>query len=97
MIDVLPTLGNMLGIYSKYELGTDIMNITNGDNTVVFTDGSFVTSKLYYYAPKGDIYSLNNEPITEEYINLRVNHSTEIIDISNDIIYYDLIKELEKK
>lgn len=97
MIDVLPTLGNMLGINSKYELGTDIMNITNGDNTVVFTDGSFVTSKLYYYAPKGEIYSLNNEPITEEYINLRVNHSAEIIDISNDIIYYDLIKELEKK
>lgn len=97
MIDVLPTLGNMLGIESKYELGNDVMNIDSGDNTVVFTDGSFVTSKLYYYAPKGEIYSLNNEPITEEYINLRVNHSSEIIDISNDIIYYDLIKELGKK
>ena len=97
MIDVLPTLGNMLGIRSKYQLGTDIMNIKDGDNTVTFTDGSFITSKIYYNAPKGEFYSLSANPITEEYINLRVNHSSEIIDISNDIIYYDLIKELEKK
>ena len=97
MIDVLPTLGNMIGIHSNYQLGTDIMNIKSGDNTVIFTDGSFITSKIYYNAPKGEFYSLNGEPITEDYINLRVNHSSEIIDISNDIIYYDLIKELEKK
>jgi len=97
MIDVLPTLGNMIGIHSKYQLGTDIMNVKDGDNTVTFTDGSFVTSKLYYNAPKGEIYPLNNEPIAEEYINLRVNHSSELIEVSNDIIYYDLINELEKK
>ena len=97
MIDVLPTLGNMIGISSKYQLGVDIMNIKDDDNTVVFTDGSFVTSNIYYNAPKGEIYPLNNKPITEEYINLRVNHSSELIEISNDIIYYDLIKELEKK
>ena len=96
MIDVLPTIGNMIGIHSKYQLGTDIMNIKNGDNTVVFTDGSFITSKIYYNAPKGEFYPLNSDPITEEYINLRVNHSSELIDISNDIIYYDLIKELER-
>lgn len=97
MIDVLPTLGNMLGIHSKYQLGNDIMNITDGDNMVVFTDGSFVTSKIYYSAPKSEIYPLNNDSMTEEYINLRVNHSSELIDVSNDIIYYDLIKELETK
>ena len=97
MIDILPTLGNMIGIHSKYELGTDIMNITDGDNMVTFTDGSFITSKIYYNAPKGEIYPLNNEPLAEEYINLRVNHSGELIEISNDIIYYDLIKELERK
>lgn len=96
MIDVLPTLGNMIGIHSKYQLGKDIMNIKDGENMVTFTDGSFITSKMYYNAPKGEIYPLNSEPIAEEYINLRVNHSSEIIEISNDIIYYDLIKELEK-
>ena len=96
MIDVLPTLGNMIGIHNKYQLGVDVMNIKNGENMVTFTDGSFVTSKMYYNSPKGEIYPLTSDPITEEYINLRVNHSTEIIEISNDIIYYDLIKELEK-
>ena len=96
MIDILPTIGNMIGIHSKYELGKDVMNIKDGDNMVTFTDGSFITSKIYYNAPKGEIYPLNNEPLSEEYINLRVNHSAELIEISNDIIYYDLIKELEK-
>lgn len=96
MLDVLPTVGNMLGIQSKYQLGKDIMNIDDGDNTVVFSNGSFVTSKIYYNAPKEEIYSLNGEPMTEQYINSRVNHSTELIEVSNDIIYYDLIKEIEK-
>ena len=95
MIDALPTLGNMIGIHSEYQLGNDIMNAPD-DNTVVFSDGSFVTSKIYYNAPKGEIYPLNNSPITEEYINLIVNHSSQIIDISNDIIYYDLIRELTR-
>ena len=96
IIDALPTLGNMLGISSKYQMGTDIFNIKNGDNTVTFTDGSFITSKVYYNAPKGEIYTLNSEAVTEEYINLRVNHSIELIEVSNDIIYYDLINELEE-
>ena len=96
MIDVLPTLGNMIGIHSRYELGKDIMNIKDGDNMVTFTDGSFITSKMYYHAPKAEIYALNSDSLSEEYINLRVNHSVELIEISNDIIYYDLIKELEK-
>ena len=52
MIDVLPTLGNMLGISSKYALGTDIFNITDGDNTVVFSDGSYLTDKIYYNVEK---------------------------------------------
>ncbi len=96
MIDVLPTLGNMIGVYSEYQLGRDIMGVNDGENTVTFTDGSLVTSKIYYNAPKGEIYPLSNEPIAEEYINLRVNHSADLIEISNDIIYYDLINELEK-
>ncbi|UKI27220.1 MAG: LTA synthase family protein [Bacilli bacterium] len=47
MIDVLPTIGNMLDIHSDYQLGKDIFNIKDGDNTVVFVDGSYLTSKKY--------------------------------------------------
>mgnify|MGYP004668497673 FL=1 len=94
MIDALPTIGNMLGIHSEYQLGQDIFNLKD-DNIVTFVDGSFLTSKIYYNSPKGEIYSINNEPISEEYLQERIKHSSELIEISNDIISYNLIKELE--
>ena len=97
MIDVLPTLGNMVGIHSDYQLGKDVMNIKGDDNTVTFIDGSFLTSKVYYNSPKGEIYSINNEPITEEYIKERAKKSSDIIEVSNDIITYDFIKEIKKQ
>lgn len=97
MIDVLPTLGNMIGIHSDYQLGKDIMNLKGDDNTVTFIDGSFLTSKVYYNSPKGEIYSINNEPITEEYIKERAKKSSDLIEISNDIITYDFIKEIKNQ
>lgn len=95
MIDVLPTLGNMLGISSKYALGNDIMNIKDGDNTIVFNNGSYLTSKIYYNSRNGDIYPIANEVINNEYITKRVEYADEIINISNDIITYDLLKEID--
>ena len=95
MIDALPTLGNMLGIHSEYQLGKDIFSIADNDNTVTFIDGSFLTSKVYYNAPKGEIYSITNEPITEDYIKERTDHSSNLIEVSNDIIAYNLIPELK--
>lgn len=97
MIDVLPTLGNMIGIHSDYQLGKDIMNLKGDDNTVTFIDGSFLTSKVYYNSPKGEIYFINNEPITEEYIKERAKKSSDLIEVSNDIITYDFIKEIKKQ
>lgn len=97
MIDVLPTLGNMIDIHSDYQLGKDIMNLKGDDNTVTFIDGSFLTSKVYYNSPKGEIYSINNEPITEEYIKERAKKSSDLIEVSNDIITYDFIKEIKKQ
>lgn len=97
MIDVLPTLGNMIGIHSDYQLGKDIMNLKGDDNTVTFIDGSFLTSKVYYNSPKGEIYSINNEQITEEYIKERAKKSSDLIEVSNDIITYDFIKEIKKQ
>lgn len=96
MIDVLPTLGNMLGIHSDYQLGKDVLNLAE-DNTVTFIDGSFLTSEVYYNAPKGEIYSINNAPINEEYIRKKAKESKEIIEISNDIISYNFIKEIRSQ
>ena len=94
MIDVLPTIGNMLGIHSDYQLGNDVFNLE--DNIVTFIDGSYLTSSIYYSASKEEIYPINNDPSTEEYIQKGIKHSSNLIDISNDIISYDLIKELKE-
>ena len=95
MIDALPTIGNMLGIHSDYQIGKDIFNIKDGDNTVVFVDGSYLTSKIYYNAPKSEIYAITNEAVSEDYIKSRADYATEIIEVSNDIISYNIIKELK--
>jgi len=95
MIDVLPTLGNMLNIYNKYSLGTDIMSLTDNENLVVFKDGSYLTSKIYYSANNNEAYTLSNGVITEDYISMNVDKANQILDISDKIITYDLLNDLE--
>ena len=95
MIDVLPTLGNMLNIYNKYSLGVDIMNVDDGENIVVFKDGSYLTSKIYYNASNGEAYALSNGIISEDYISDNTYKANQILDISDKIIVYDLLKSLE--
>lgn len=94
MIDVAPTIGNMLNIYNPYALGKDIMNITNGENTVVFKDGTFITDKIYYNASKNEVYAISNSVITDDYIEDNKKYADNIIEISNNIIVYDLLKEI---
>ena len=48
--------------------------IAFGFLVVTFIDGSYLTSSIYYSAPKEEIYPINNDPITEEYIQKGVKH-----------------------
>jgi len=93
MIDAMPTLGNMFGFSSKYQLGQDIFNVQ--DNTVVFVDGSFLTEKIYYNSQKEESYPINNNAISDEYVKIRSEKADKLIEISNNIIEYNLIKEME--
>ena len=95
MIDVLPTLGNMLNVYNKYALGTDIMGIKDGENVVVFKDGSYITSKIYYSARNNEAYAISSGVISEGYISENSDYANKILDISDKIITYDLIKDLK--
>ena len=95
MIDVLPTLGNMLNVSSKYALGQDIMSIKKEDGIVVFKDGSYITDKIYYSAKNGEAYTISNGVITDDYIDMRSAYAGEVIDVSNNIITYNLIPELK--
>lgn len=95
MYDVMPTLGNMLGFYNKYQLGHDIFNIKE-NNIVVFPNGNWVTNKVYYNSQKGEYLSLTGEAISEEEIKNNNAYTTELLDVSNDIIVFDLLNPKEE-
>ena len=95
MIDTSVTIGNMLKIYNKYALGKDIMNINKEEGIVVFKDGSYITDKIYYSAKNNEAYTLTNGIISEDYLKDNSKYADEIIKISNNIITYDLIDDLE--
>ena len=97
MIDAYPILANLFGVSnSEYRLGHDILGNVS-DNTVVFTDSSYVTNKLFYNGQNGEIYLINGEAANENYVRENSEYANELIDISNDIITYDLIREIGNK
>ena len=95
MIDVLPTLGNMFNFKNPYQLGHDIFSAK--DNMVVFPDGNYLTNKYYYDSQKELTYSLKGDPIDKNYIEKRREEASNIVEISNNITAYDLIKNIRIK
>ena len=97
MIDVMPTIGNMVGIYNEYALGHDIFEIKD-NNIVSFPNGNFLTNKVYYRNSKEEYKTLDLETIlNEDYINYGKKYTDTIIDISNGIITHNLIKTSQNK
>jgi hypothetical protein len=92
MYDVMPTIGNMLGFYNKYALGHDIFNIKE-NNVVVFPNGNWVTNKVYYNSQKEAYLSLSDEAITEEEITYYTEYANKLLDVSNNMIVFDLLNE----
>lgn len=98
MIDAYPILENLFRLNNNpYKLGHDVLGDEYSDNTVVFTDGSYITNKIYYNGQNGEIYSIDGAVVDENYIRNNADYAGELIDISNDIITYDLIKEIKNK
>ena len=95
MYDAMPTLGNMFGFYNQYALGHDIFNIKE-NNIVVFPNGNWVTNKVYYNSQKGEYLSLTGEAISEDEIKKNNAYTTELLDVSNDIIVFDLLNPKEE-
>ena len=93
MIDVAPTLSNMLGVHNKYSLGHDIFEIKNS-NVVVFPNGNFLTNRVYYNNSKEEYRVISlEETLSEEYINSCKEYTDTIIELSNGTIIHNLIKE----
>jgi len=96
MLDVMPTIGNMLGVYNKYALGHDIFEIKD-NNIVVFSNGNFLTNKLYYNNSKGEYKVFSDEIIDYNYIEEYKSYSEKLLEVSNNLIVYDLKKRVEEK
>ena len=92
MYDVMPTLGNMLGIENPFAMGHDIFNIKD-DNYVVFPNGNFLTNLIYYNNSESQ-YKVIQEgaELTADYISNLLEKTEQILDVSNAIIVHDLIK-----
>ena len=95
MIDVAPTLENMLGTYNQYALGHDMFSIK--ENVVVFPSGNWMTNKLYYNSSKKSYRQLNQDTsISIDYIEKYNKYAESIIELSNGIIDYDLITRVNE-
>ena len=99
MYDAFPTLANLMGLQTKYALGTDILGLKNGEeNIVVFPDGNWLTNKIYYNQGKGEYKVLDeNAIISNDYIEKNSEIASKYISISNSIIVYDMVKKEEEK
>ncbi len=96
MYDVMPTLGNMLGFKNKYALGHDIFNIKE-NNIVVFPNGNWVTNTMYYNSQKEEYLSLKDEAISEDYIEKNNKYAEKLLNVSDDIVVFDLLKKQEEQ
>jgi len=95
MIDVMPTIGNMIGIKNQYALGNDIFT-TKEKNIVPFPDGDYLTNTYYYSSSKEESYIISkNSTISDNALETGIKYTEERIEISNNIIIHDLIKQRE--
>lgn len=96
IIDVMPTLGNMLGVRNDFALGHDIFNID--ENIVVFPDGSFITDKVYYDGSSEEYRQLDiNSGVSLDYLKNNADYANKLLSISNNIITHDFIKKYQKE
>jgi len=91
MYDVLPTLGNMIGIYNKYALGSDMFSLKEDDNIVVFPTGNWLTNKVYYNAQKVETYMIGDSILPDGYIEERNSYAEQLLSVSNSMIVYNLL------
>lgn len=92
MYDVLPTLGNMLGIDTPYALGHDVFS--TDDHFVVFPNGNWITDKMYYDSQNDEAIMLDEDAVIgKDYIEKYSQRAEKEVSVSNDIIVHDLIKK----
>lgn len=74
MIDVMPTLGNMLGFDNPFALGKDIFS--SRDNAVAFPDGSWIDSDILFIASTMK-FKVFGDDLVKRYKNARCEKSAQ--------------------
>lgn len=93
MYDVMPTVGNMVGYKNPFALGHDIFN-TKNNNIVIFPNGNFITSQIYYSNVSGKYKTLKPGAVLDEnYVNDKIEYTESRLEVSNAIIVHNLIKK----
>ena len=95
LLDITPTLGNMFGFRNEFALGRDIFNIRD-DNIVVFPNGNWLTRDIYYNSQRGEYLSIHGNPIGESTVAENTAHAIELLDISNRMIVFDLVRHFRE-
>lgn len=96
MVDSMPTLANMFGLKPKYALGNDLMSIDT--NIVSFPNGNWLTNDIYYNSNKDEYKVTNpNAIIDKDTISKNNEITNKKLQVSNEIILYDLIKNEEDR
>ena len=95
MIDVMPTISNMLGVFNPYQMGHDIFNVEK--NTVAFPDGSYIDEDYYFSSSTSKIYDMKtNELLEIDFLDRDITPDIiqveKDLDLSSNIITNDLIK-----
>lgn len=94
-IDLLPTLYNLFGIDydSRLFMGKDIFSSSEG--IAIFKDKSWVTDKGTYYAATNKFKAINNNDVSQEYIDYINKIVANRVAISRMIVntnYYKYVK-----
>lgn len=95
MVDVLPTISNMLGVFNPYQMGKDIFNVE--ENSVAFPDGSYIDKDYYYSSSTSEVYDIKtNELLDIETLDRDIRPELKKVEnkleLSSNIINNDLIK-----
>jgi len=94
MIDVSPTILNMLGLEQEYVLGEDLFSNFDKENVVVFPNGNFITDKVYYNDSRNEYKMLKDVPLDVNYIKNYKEYTEDLLDISNKIAVYNYFEDI---
>ncbi len=96
MIDIYPTLANLLAMENHYLMGRDLFNTE--PSMVILKRGSYIKDNYLFHAPKRTIYDLETgaQRLVEVDHDL-LRKAEETLSISEKIYRFDFFRQLEQR